>query len=190
MAAEARTMDYVRHCGYPVPAIEEISDDGTDLIMERVEGLTMVAALGRQPWTVRHQGTVLADLHKRLHDIRAPEYLPAAPVGQGDRLVHLDLHPLNVIIGPAGPVVIDWPNAARGDPAVDVGVAWLLMAASDIPVKGPREAVLRSARSSLVNRFLANFDLATVRPPPRYRGVEGDGRRTPRRPNNGRCGGS
>ena len=28
MADEARTMDYVRQHGYPVPAVEEISHDG------------------------------------------------------------------------------------------------------------------------------------------------------------------
>ena len=77
-------------------------------------------------------------------------------------MVHLDLHPLNVIMGPAGPVVIDWTNAARGNPAVDVGMAWLLMAASDIPYKGAKGTVLRSARSLLVKSFLVNFDLAAV----------------------------
>ena len=40
----------------------------------------------------------------------APDWLPGMPDG-GDRLLHLDLHPLNVIMSPNGPVVIDWPNA-------------------------------------------------------------------------------
>lgn len=34
-------------------------------------------------------------------------------MGEGDKVVHLDLHPLNVIIGPKGPVVIDWTGASR-----------------------------------------------------------------------------
>ena len=37
------------------------------------------------------------------------------------------------MIGAQGPVVIDWPNAARGDPLVDLGLAWVLMAAGEIP---------------------------------------------------------
>ena len=45
----------------------------------------------------------------------------------------MDLHPLNVMIGAEGPVVIDWPNAARGDPVVDVVLAWVLMAAGEVP---------------------------------------------------------
>jgi hypothetical protein len=33
LAVEARTMEYARDHGYPVPAIDDISDDGTDLVM-------------------------------------------------------------------------------------------------------------------------------------------------------------
>ena len=32
----------------------------------------------------------------------------------GDRVLHIDLHPENVIISPAGPVVIDWSGASAG----------------------------------------------------------------------------
>jgi len=35
MMAEAKVMEYVRGHGYPVPAIDHLSDDGTDLVMER-----------------------------------------------------------------------------------------------------------------------------------------------------------
>ena len=42
-------------------------------------------------------------------------------------MLHLDLHPLNVIIGSACPVVIDWTSAASGDPALDIGIASLLI---------------------------------------------------------------
>jgi aminoglycoside phosphotransferase (APT) family kinase protein len=163
MVDEARTMEYARTHGYPVPAVEEISDDGTSLVMERIDGPSMVAAMSRKPWTVRRQGTVLAYLHRRLHQIPAPSFLPSAPVGAGDRLVHLDLHPLNVIISRNGPVVIDWPNAARGDPAVDVGLAWVLLAAGDIPDAGVKASILGFGRSLLVSSFLAPFDLGPVR---------------------------
>jgi len=163
MATEARTMDYARQHGYPVPAVQEISDDGTDLVMERIDGPSMVAALGRRPWTIRRQGTVLADLHRRLHDIPAPDFVPDAPVGHGDRLVHLDLHPLNVILGPTGPVVIDWPNAASGDPAVDVALAWVLLAAGEIPESGVKGSIMGHGRSMLVNSFLAHVDLPAVK---------------------------
>ena len=50
---------------------------------------------------------MLADLHDRLHVIPAPDWLPVDLDG-GDRLVHLDLHPMNVMITQSGPIVIDW----------------------------------------------------------------------------------
>lgn len=162
MANEARTMAFMREQGYPVPAVEEVSDDGFDLVMERIEGVTMVEALGKAPWTIRRQGATLADLHRRLHEIEAPAFLPAAPVGTGTKVIHLDLHPLNVMIGPKGPFVIDWPNARRGDPDVDVGLAWVLMAAGQIPGGGLKARLMGLGRSLLVNSFLSGFDRSAV----------------------------
>jgi aminoglycoside phosphotransferase (APT) family kinase protein len=162
MAMEARTMSFIREQGYPVPAVEEVSDDGFDMVMERIEGMTMVDALGKAPWTVRRQAATLADLHRRLHEIEAPDFLPPAPVGTGTRVIHLDLHPLNVMIGPKGAFVIDWPNAHRGDPDVDVGVAWVLMAAGQIPAGGLKARLMGFGRSMLVNGFLSHFDREAV----------------------------
>ncbi len=162
MAIEARTLEYVRGLGYPVPAVVEISDDGTDLVMERVDGPSMLGEISRHPWTVRKQGKVLADLHQRLHEMEAPEWLRPAPCGEGDRLVHLDLHPLNVIISARGPVVIDWPNARRGDPNTDVALTWLLLSAGEVPGGGLRGTLLSKGRDLLVNAFIAPFDSAQL----------------------------
>jgi aminoglycoside phosphotransferase (APT) family kinase protein len=163
MLEEARTMDYARAHGYPVPAIESLSDDGTDLVMERVDGPSMLAAIGARPWTVRAQGRVLASLHDRLHEIEAPQFLPAAPVGRGLRLVHLDLHPMNVILGPNGPVVIDWANAARGDPATDIALAWVLLTAGEVPGRVLERSIVGLGRGQLVSGFLSRVDLAPVK---------------------------
>lgn len=162
MAMEARIMSFMRTQGYPVPAVEELSDDGFDMVMERIEGVTMVDAIGKAPWTIRRQAATLADLHRRLHDIEAPEFLPASPIGTGTKVLHLDLHPLNVMVGPNGPCVIDWPNAHRGDPDVDVGLAWVLMAAGQLPGGGLKERLMGFGRSLLVNGFLSHFDRHTV----------------------------
>jgi aminoglycoside phosphotransferase (APT) family kinase protein len=163
MESEARVMEYVRGYGYPVPAVDHLSDDGTDMVMARVDGPSMVQALGRKPWTLGANGSLLGELHRRLHEIPGPEWMVPAPGAEGSCLLHLDLHPLNVILGPAGPVVIDWTNARRGDAAFDVALTWVLMTAGEIPGSRLKAAVMGRARGLLVNNFLRGFDLEPVR---------------------------
>lgn len=163
MAQEARAMEAARNAGYPVPAVDEVSDDGSDLVMERIDGPSMMDMLGAQPWRLARYATTLADLHRSLHEIEAPGFLPPAPGSAGSALVHLDLHPMNVIIGDKGPVVIDWPNAAHGVGAVDVAATWALMACGAIPVSSLKGAILSRFRSLFVSRFLAPFDERSVR---------------------------
>lgn len=162
LVGEARIMAHVGAQGYPVPAVEEVSDDGLDIVMERIGGDDMVATMSKHPWTIPRQGRVLADLHHRLHELTAPDWLPDAPVGHGGRLLHLDLHPHDVILGPRGPVVIDWTSACRGDPDVDVASAWVLMSAGSIPIGRVIGTFLGRARSALVKSFLRSFDADVV----------------------------
>jgi aminoglycoside phosphotransferase (APT) family kinase protein len=122
----------------------------------------MMQSLGHSPWRIRSLARDLATLHVRLHDMAVPDFLPRAEVGYGDSVIHMDLHPLNVIISPKGPVVIDWARAARGDPETDVGLAWALMAAADIPGGQAKAKLLGLGRSMLVNAFVANFDRAEI----------------------------
>lgn len=163
MAREAQVMEYVRSQGFPAPAVEEVSDDGLNLVMERIDGPDMVALMSKHPWAIPRQGRVLADLHRRLHELTAPDWLRDAPVGRGDRLLHLDLHPLNVMMSPTGPVVIDWAGACRGDPAVDVALAWVIMAAGEVPTGRLIGMILGRARSALVKSFVDSFDVDVVK---------------------------
>ena len=80
------------------------------------------------PSTLATNASLLARLHDQLHAITAPPTLPA--ITEGDCLLHLDLHPANVILAATGPVVIDWTNARRGDPAFDVVYTWVIGATS------------------------------------------------------------
>ncbi len=162
MAQEARIMEYVRARGYPAPAVDEVSDDGLRLVMQRIDGLNMVDTLVRRPWAVRHYGRLLADLHHSLHGLPTPEWLPASAIGEGDRIVHLDLHPLNVIMSPTGPVVIDWTNARRGDPATDLALTWILLEAGSVSTGRMVGAVLGRARRLLTDAFLSSVDVADV----------------------------
>jgi aminoglycoside phosphotransferase (APT) family kinase protein len=123
---EAAVMEHARRHGYPVPAVLGVSGDA--IVLERVEGPTMSADLRRRPWRLRSHAALLVRLHGALHELDAPPGL--ARLGSGDRLLHLDLHPENVMLSPAGPVVIDWTNARVGDPAVDVALSWVILATS------------------------------------------------------------
>jgi len=156
---EVAAMEHARSHGFPVPAARSLND--TDIVMERVHGPTMLDDLARRPWLVLRHAETLAGLHRRLHAIEAPSWLPA-PVGHGRSLLHLDLHPDNVILGAAGPVVIDWPNAARGPGAADVAHTWLVLASASVPGGIHRRLVSAAGRGLFLRTFLGRFDRREV----------------------------
>jgi Ser/Thr protein kinase RdoA (MazF antagonist) len=150
---EAAVMRHVGQAGFPVPRVYDA--DGPDLVMERLDGRDMLAELSRRPWLVRRHGRTLAALHNRLHDIQAPAGLAPA-FEPGDRVVHLDLHPANVMLTSRGPVVIDWSNARAGAAGADVAMAYLIMASSDTDlIPAPLRPVVGTLRAALVRQFLA-----------------------------------
>lgn len=171
LRAEAEVMEHVRAQGYPVPQVFRVGPG--EMVLERIDGPTMLEAIEAKVWTVDRHAHTLADLHTRLHALTAPEHLRPHPVLPGPAIVHQDLHPGNVLLSPTGPVVIDWTNARAGDPDVDVAVTWLLMAAFDHdhdqgPVTGslPHRLVThieRAAEPRLRARLVRTFLRATGR---------------------------
>jgi aminoglycoside phosphotransferase (APT) family kinase protein len=135
LASEARILEHVHAAGLPVPKVHELRADDTELVMERIHGPTMVQAFAKAPWKLRSHSRVLADLNNRVHEVDGPSWLDQLPDG-GDRLVHLDIHPLNVIYSPTGPVLIDWTNASRGCWQTDVAHTWLIIASADVSEEG------------------------------------------------------
>lgn len=157
---EAEVMRYARDHGYPVPAVHDAGDGY--LVMDRIDGPTMLEAAIKHPLRLGPYGRMLASLHERLHAIEAPECLPAAPLA-GDRLLHRDLHPLNVLITEAGPVVIDWANAAKGEPAYDVADTWVLFSTADVPGSRAERAVAAVGRRIFLRHFLSGVDRRAAR---------------------------
>jgi serine/threonine protein kinase len=117
--AEAEMMSLASRQGIRVPHVHEVRPDA--LVMELVPGEPLLDRIRRRPWTMPSGARVIADLHDQLHGIPY----------DGRRLVHLDLHPDNVLLGPDGPVLIDWTNARGGDPDADVALTWLIAETSD-----------------------------------------------------------
>lgn len=153
---EARIMRYAAEHGYPVPEVRDVRADGSEVIMERVDGPLMMEPMAKRPWTMRRYASLLADLHDQLHEIPAPVWLDASHDG-GDRLVHLDLHPLNVLLSSRGPVVIDWANAARGDGLNDVALTYVLLTCPRMP--GPRvlQVAAQPVRVALARQFARRY---------------------------------
>ncbi len=150
---EAAVMVHARAAGFPVPRVDDVSADGTEVLMEFVPGPTMADAMAADPGSVVARSERLAELSADLHTIAAPAWLGPGPVEPGPCLVHLDLHPLNVIESPEGPVVIDWANAARGSARVDAAVSWLLLATGGDGGRGLGVIVDDDVRDAAVDRF-------------------------------------
>ncbi|GAA3343482.1 hypothetical protein GCM10020358_42940 [Amorphoplanes nipponensis] len=121
VTGEVDAMRHLAGAGYPVPAVYEAA--GRDMVLERLDGPTMAQALVTAALTLDQAATHLAELLRRLHEVPPG---PGAPAGTA--LLHLDLHPENVLMTARGPVVIDWCNARPGDPDLDTGLTALILA--------------------------------------------------------------
>jgi aminoglycoside phosphotransferase (APT) family kinase protein len=157
---EAAVMQYVAEHGYPVPAVVEVA--GGDIVMERVDGPTMLQEFGRRPWRLWRYANMLAALMERLHTIPAPPWL-APRLGDGDAFVHLDLHPDNVMLTGNGPVVIDWTNAGRGAPEAEIADLWLIMSNATVPGSRVEATLIGWGRGLFLRTFMQHFERDAVR---------------------------
>jgi tRNA A-37 threonylcarbamoyl transferase component Bud32 len=154
-AREADIMRVARGHGFPAPHVYEVRSDG--LVLERVDGPTMHAAVTSSPppGDLRAAAAELARLHVQLHAIHR---------GRQAVLVHGDLHWKNVLCSPSGSVVVDWANAGWGNPAADVALTWVILATSS----GPTGRLLASAFAQVRrgNRQTRRDPTTTHRPKP------------------------
>ena len=118
VTAEAEVMRHARGHGYPVPELHGTGPG--EMVLQHLHGPTMSQALVAGTVSAAEAGAELARLLAWLHTVPARE--------TGDRLLHLDLHPENVMLTAAGPVVIDWGNAEDGPPGLDVAMTALILA--------------------------------------------------------------
>lgn len=136
--AEAAQMRWVSSQGYPVPTVFEVA--GPDILMQRVSGPTLAASAISGATDCGAAGRLLGELLRQLHLLRPPAGSPP-----GGRIRHLDLHPENVLLTAAGPMVIDWGNTDVGEPAMDTALSALVLAQVALlpgPVAAPAGAIL------------------------------------------------
>jgi Ser/Thr protein kinase RdoA (MazF antagonist) len=185
---EAAALRALEAAGHLAPrAIDVVTVDGRPgLVLERVDGTDLLERLGSRPLDVFAVGRVMGDVHAAMHDCAAPVELPAlrdvlreritaagalpeelrAPalglldtLPDGDRLCHGDLHPGNMLGTLSAPVVIDWADAARGDPVADVARTAVIHRVAVPPPGAPRtvRALTRAGRRILRDRYLAAY---------------------------------
>jgi Ser/Thr protein kinase RdoA (MazF antagonist) len=113
-------MAHVGAHGFPAPAVHTAA--GPDLVMERLHGPSLLEAMATRGHDPVDGACILAGLHTRLHE------LPPLSGAPGERVLHLDLHPDNVVLTERGPVLIDWTNAGDGPPDLDVALSAVILA--------------------------------------------------------------
>lgn len=146
---EATAMDVAREVGLPVPVVHDIVTvrGRMGIVMERIVGETLAERMMARFDESTHLMEMLVELQQNvwhlpglgaLQSLRArleAHIVDARAISNNDRdrllellhelsdegsLCHFDFHPGNVIVGPQGPVIIDWFDAAAGDPAADL----------------------------------------------------------------------
>lgn len=159
---QADVIRYAAAQGFPVPALHDAS--GPDLVLEKLEGPELQAIL--RPWNVGRTARLLGSLHRRLHAIPPLPGLTTA-FGKPASLLHLDLHPRNVILTARGPVVIDWANAANGLGPADVALVYVIGKTSRLERPARLHWLLGPFRDRFLDSFIiaaGNDDLAGVLP--------------------------
>ena len=176
-----------RSAGVAPRVIETVTIEGRPgLVMERVDGISMLLRLEQRPLTVFAVAAALARAHLSVHEMLAPSALPSvhdqlaeriaraallpddvrelalrllSSLPAGDRLCHGDFHIGNVMGSLTEPVVIDWGYASKGDPVGDVAQSVLLHRIGAMP---PGTSALfgllaKAGRRLLTSRYLSAY---------------------------------
>lgn len=150
---EWMVMSYLGAHGYPVPRLgpRDAETPPCDLVLQRLTGPTMLDSLLTGDLSAADAGSMLAGLLDELHTV--PARLSPHPE---DRILHLDLHPGNVMLTDRGPVVIDWSNTTEGAPAADRAMSSLILAQVVVDPRSPASSGARSLLDALVPHFSAS----------------------------------
>jgi len=169
---QVRALEAVRKAGVRVPEVfETVEVNGRfGVVLERIDGTDLLTLLGRKPWRIGWVGAIAGRAQAEINSARAPDAVPplmrryamiferiaAIPknyaeaalarlkeLPDGDRLLHGDFHPGNVMMQEGRPVILDWSSAARGCPEADLARTRMLMDLAEPPPGTP--AVVRIA---------------------------------------------
>jgi tRNA A-37 threonylcarbamoyl transferase component Bud32 len=155
-----------REHGIRVPQVFEMTEvmGRPGIVMERLEGTDLLTLIGRQPWRLWWVAGIGGRAHAGMHQVVAPPEVESthdqiirhvrqsanvpeavaeaaikalAELPEGDRLSHGDFHPANILMDGGEPVIIDWSNVSRGDPAADVARTLVILETGEPPPGTP-----------------------------------------------------
>ena len=165
-AYQARLLEIARNCGVRVPGeygVAEVSGR-TGFVMERIAGPDLLIEISAKPWHILQVAGVWGRLQADINSRKAPleveptrsrlrrmieqskhitaglkppalERIDSLP--DGDRLLHGDCHPANIMRNGSEFVVIDWNNVTRGPAEADFYRSYLMCTLGDLPPGTP-----------------------------------------------------
>lgn len=165
-AHQAALLEIARSCGVRVPQEYGMAEVGgrTGFVMERISGPDLLAEIGAKPWHLPQVGgiwgRVQADLNSRqappeleptrvrfrrliersphiAADLKAAALKQIESLTDGDRLLHGDCHPGNMMRHGEEFVVIDWSNVTRGPAEADFYRSYLMGTLGSLPPGTP-----------------------------------------------------
>lgn len=188
--SEERLSRVVYESGLSVPAVEGIIEvDGRKgIIFERVEGGSMVDEMLSNQNGVLQNAEILAELHNSIHSREIPN-IPSLrdmierdihrskilteqnqikalqvlkQMKDGTTLCHFDYHPLNIIMSPRGPVIIDWMTARQGNLHADIARTLLILQGSLYTTPSEWHTTLKSFIDRYLSRYSEIRDISLV----------------------------
>lgn len=177
---EAQTMQAASSAGAATPEIhvQGVWQDRPVMLLSWCAGRTLMDEMRARPWAIRRLGHAFGQQQARLNqtpfalddveddgwitrfssvDDRLRERLRAAALQSG-RLLHLDYHPLNVMVSERKiSCVLDWTNAMPGDPRADVARTWSILRLMPL-TPGRPEPVTEAARRLLAAGWLRGYE--------------------------------
>lgn len=170
---EAQRTQAVHVAGIPAPRVLDVVVVGgrRGLVLERIEGRTLLEELVAGRCAPRTAGAMTAELQTVVHRVAAelPRLADVAGLRglpDGCAVAHLDLHPGNVMRSPHGLVAIDWVNAHLAAVAADVARSVMTIRYQGLGRLGAAGGVdeERDVRSRVLDGYLDRFHELGGRP--------------------------
>jgi len=168
-----------RDAGLPAPELirRASTPDGEAVLLSWLPGGPMYGSLRRDPTRARRWGQLTGELQRRLHEIDAPDAVidvraeglhpfdagrSIVGLPEGRALLHLDWHPLNLLVDEREERIrgiVDWDNARRGHPLLDLARTHSLLTVQ--PSLADMPASLRARLGDFRDGWADGYGLAT-----------------------------